>query len=272
MQLLSKYKDSAKILAGGTDLLVRMKHGTVRLDHLINIQGVPELRGIQEIEDSIIIGSATNLRNIERSKIVSIRFPLLLEAIRSMASVQIRNMATLGGNICNASPAADTVVALIALGAEVIIKGASRERTVLLEEFCIGPGETVLKSDEILKGVKISGSMDGNGSVFLKLSRTHFDVATANIAVVFKQDGEFITEIRLVLGAVAPIPLRIKEVEEGLKGAKLTNELLHEIAEVCCKYIVPIDDVRASANYRIAVTKALVYDALKKACTIEGVG
>ena len=271
LQLLYKYKDSAKILAGGTDLIISMKQGTMRLEHLINIQGVPELQGIITREDNIIIGSATNLRDIERSNVVKNWLPLLLKAIRSMASVQIRNMATIGGNICNASPAADTVVALIAIGADAIVQGTSDTRTVPLEDFIIGPGETVLLNDEILKGVKISSSKEGYKSAFLKLSRTKFDVATANIAVAFKQETDFITDVRLVLGAVAPIPLRIIEAEEILEGAELTDELLHEIAEVCCKHVAPIDDIRASAKYRTAVTKALVFDAFKEAHTTSGV-
>ncbi|UCH58012.1 MAG: xanthine dehydrogenase family protein subunit M [Candidatus Bathyarchaeota archaeon] len=264
--LLSLYRGEARLLAGGTDLLVQMKQKLVEPGHLVNLKRIPELSEIRAQEGGVSIGAAVKLRQIERSEIVGNSLPLLLEAVRSMASVQIRNMATLGGNLCNASPAADTAVALISLDSAAEIAGPTGKRTTPIVDFFVGPGETVLGDDEMLTGVLVPYPEAGYGFSFMKIGRTRLDIATVNTAVVVKLEGEEITEARVSLGAVAPIPLNLGGVERFLIGKQATPEVFLEAAEMCCDYIEPISDVRASAEYRIAATKALIQDALSIAC------
>jgi carbon-monoxide dehydrogenase medium subunit len=195
---------------------------------------------------------------------------MLKETVEAMASIQIRNMATVGGNLCNASPAADTATALIALGAEAWITGVSGERVLPLEELFLGPGETVLETGELLKGVFIPDTEEASGACFLKVGRTKLDIATVNVAVYITLRDGVVEGSRIVLGAVAPVPLRLPSAEASLLGKKPTPEGFIEVAGICCANIEPITDVRASAEYRIAVAEALVRDALAISCQRAG--
>lgn len=265
VELLSKYRGEARILAGGTDLLVKMKQRLIEPRHLISLRHLKELRGIWEEEGGLRIGAATRLREIERAIVVEERLPLLHEAVRAIGGVQIRSMATIGGNLCNASPAADSAVALLALEAEFHALGFEGERIISVEEFFKGPGMTSLNSTELLTAIYIPYPRENAGCSFQKTGRTSLDIATVNAAVLLTLDGGRIESCNIALGAVAPTPVRAHKAEAFLQGKEAAPETFKEASELVIEDISPITDVRATAEYRRAVSKALVRDALRNA-------
>jgi len=263
VELLSKYGEEARLLAGGTDLLVKMKQRLVEPKYIINIKKIKELAGINERKDGIHIGAATKLRTIERSKMIKEKLPVLHEAVISIGSVQIRNMATIGGNLCNASPSADSATALLALDAKARIFGPEGATIIPLEKFFVGPGQTILKPNEIMVEVSSPHLTEDIGTSFMKVGWTSFDIATVNIAVVLKLEGEAVNNCRIALGACAPTPIRTHRAEEFLKGKELTSEVLEEAANIVSEYVRPRAHWRrAPSEYRKAVSKALAMDAL----------
>jgi CO/xanthine dehydrogenase FAD-binding subunit len=270
IRLLRELGPGALPLAGGTDLLVKMKQRAVAPTHVVNLKGIPGLAGEEKGPEGIRIGALTRLRDLERSGLVAERLPLLRETVEAMASVQIRNMATIGGNICNASPAADAAVTLITLGAEAQIAGLGGVRAIPLRDFFTGPGTTDLREGEILTSLLVPRPREGAGWAFLKLGRTSLDLATVNVASTLCLDGDTVTECSITLGAVAPTPLRVASAEGLLVGRRATPEAFKEAAGMCCAAIRPISDIRASAEYRMAASRALVFDALTRACGRAG--
>jgi len=260
--LLSRYRGEAALLAGGTDLLVKAKQRLVEPRHVINIKSVKELNGIEEKGDGVDIGAATKLRAIEKSDIVKDRLPALQEAAKSIGSVQIRNMATIGGNLCNASPAADSATALLALDAKACVISSEGGRTLPIEEFFLGPGQTAMKSNELLAKLSLPILQDGSGAAFMKISRTSLDIATVNIAIMLRLDDDIVIDCRIALGAVAPTPIRVWKAEETLKGKKLTDKTLQATGKMVSESVNPITDIRATAEYRREVSAALLRDAL----------
>ncbi len=260
LELLSKYRGEARVLMGGTDLLVKMKMRALEPSHIISLRKVRELDYIEFDDRGVRIGAGTRLRTIEKSEEIRERFPALWEAVRVIGSVQIRNMGTIGGNLCNASPAADTAPPLIVYGAEAVIVGPRGERRVRVEEFFKGPGKTVLEPDELLREVFIP-YVDDAGSVFLRLTRTSMDIAKISIAVAaWFRDAE-ITDCRIALGAVAPTPIRIPRAEEFLRGRRISMETLDQAGRIVSEDIKPITDARSTAWYRRAVARVLTRDA-----------
>ncbi len=262
LELLAEYGEAAKVLAGGTDLLVKMKQRILEPRHLISLRNLGELRGIREGESGLYIGAATKLREIERSKIVAGNLPLLYEAVKAIGSVQIRNMGTIGGNLCNASPAADSAVALMALDADLHVQSLEGERVIPIEEFFKGPGITALKPGELLTAIYVPYPPRRYGWAFRKIGRTSLDIATVNAAVLLTLDGGRIDLCRIALGAVAPTPVRARRAEERLTGEEPTSSLIEEASELVPEDISPITDVRGTAEYRVEASKALVKDAL----------
>ncbi len=270
LALLSRYGGEARILAGGTDLLVDMKQRLYEPRHLIDIKRIPELRLLREDSRGFTIGAAVRLRELERAEAIKERLPLLHEAISSMGSVQVRNMATIGGNLCRASPSSDSAVALLALEAVAQIAGPIGTREAPLESFFLGPRSTLLRSDEILKGVYVPHPPEGTGSSFIKVGRNKLDLAVVNIAVALRLEGGKANHCRIAMGAVAPRPIRLREVERLLLGREITPEALEEAAERVGSSIRPVTDIRATAEYRREASKALLKDAIKMA--MERVG
>ncbi len=265
LELLAKWGRDAKVLAGGTDLLVQMKIRKVEPKCLINIKRIPGLDFIKEGDESLRIGAATKLRKIGKSEVVRRRFPALYEAVREMASVQIKNMATIGGNLCNASPAADTAPPLMVYGAKLKLVSLEGERIVPIEEFFTGPGETVLKPGELLAEILIPYQPESTGSSFIKVSRTSMDLAKVNVAVRLTLSGETMSRVRIALGAVAPTPMRAREAERHLEGKPPSESDFKRAGEIAAGEIKPITDLRSTAWYRREVTKVIVADALTRA-------
>ena len=264
VSLLEKYGRGAAVLAGGTDLLIRMKKGEMEPKCLINVMAIKELNYIKE-DGGLHIGAATSLRKIEKSKIVAEKYSALYEGIKSLGKVQVRNMATLAGNICNASPAADTATPLLSLSAKVKITSSKGDRAIPLGEFFVGPGKTVLQPNELVAEIQIPTPPKTAGSSFLKISRVSADLSKVNVAAMVERAGGICKSCKIALGAVAPTPMSMKRAEGILNGMKFDEETVRSAARAASEDIKPITDVRSTAEYRKEVSKVLVEEALKVA-------
>jgi carbon-monoxide dehydrogenase medium subunit len=264
VQSLAKHGNKAKVLAGGTDLLIKMKMGEINPEVLINISRIPSLRYF--IEDrGIRIGALTPFRELEKSRVIKEKYTALFEAVRSVSSAQIKTMGTVGGNLCHASPAADSAPPLIVFGGKIKLIESGHERILALEEFFVGPGETVLSPKELLVEIQIPESYSKIGSAFLKMKRVSADLAKASVAVAVVREGDICKDCRIALGAVAKIPLRARMVEEVLKGKKVTEAVIEQAGNEVGQEIQPITDLRSTAWYRKEVSKVIVRDAIKLA-------
>jgi CO/xanthine dehydrogenase FAD-binding subunit len=258
-----------KVIAGGTDLVPKMKQRLLEPEHVVNLKKIPELVGIKETGKSVWIGAATKLRAIEKSDLVKEKIPLQHLATKTIGSIQIRNMGTIGGNVCNASPAADGVLGLVAQDATVHIAGSKGARDVSIVGFFTGSGATVLGKDELVTGFTVP-IMDGDtGYHFISIGRTALDISTISIAVTITKRDNRVSKARIALGSIAPTPLRLPEVEEYLKGKTLTDEVIREAAMMVSMGIKPITDIRASAEYRKEAAKGMAMEAIKIAWTRE---
>jgi CO/xanthine dehydrogenase FAD-binding subunit len=264
VSLLQTHGSSARVLAGGTDLLVQMKLGKAQPQHLVYISKIPELRFLTESE-GLRLGPLVFHRDLEKSPVVREKFTALFEAARSVTSVQIRNMGTLGGNLCHASPAADSAPALLVLAARIKIAGSAGVRMLPLEKFFIGPGTTDLKPGELLAEIQVPDPGPASGSAFLKLTRVAADLAKVNAAAFIQKEKEVCRECRIASGAVAPTPVRLKQAEAVLRGKHFEEDLCRLAGEKAAEEIQPITDIRSTAWYRREVIKVLVRDVLIQA-------
>lgn len=256
--LLSQYGEKARILAGGTNLMVAVNRKLLSPEVVISISS-SGLDYIKAEGDNLIIGAAANHTEIARSALVRERAPLLAEVVKSMGSPAIRNVGTIGGNLVNASPAADTAVALLALGAKLKLVSADGERVINVETFFTGPGATVLQPNELLQEVSIPSQHAGSKSAWHKLGKRKAIVCSVvSVAVALQIDNGTCTQARIALGAVAPTPLLTKRAGSLLEGKRLDGALIEEAAKTASEETSPIDDVRATAWYRRKVSEVLV--------------
>ena len=263
---LAQYNGGARLLAGGTDLIVMMKMGRANPRAVINISQIPGLNEIKANPDgSVSIGALVSIHTLATDPLMRGRYPALAEACRSFGSTQIEVMGTIGGNLCNGSPAADTAPVLLTLCAEVTLASRQGRRILPLEKFFLGPGKTVLQPDEILVEVTLPAPSPGSTSVFLKASRVIADLAKASLAIsLSRQDGR-ISECRVAMGSVAPTPILLPRVAEALIGHAFSPELAGEAGTLAAESISPIDDVRSSAWYRRQIANVMLQDALQLA-------
>lgn len=254
----------SQFIAGGTDLLVQMKSGCTQPSALISLRSLPELQGIAS-NGTISIGSGARLTDIAHHPDVKALCPVLAGAARSVGSIQIRNVATLGGNLVNASPCANGAPPLLVLDALLGIHGETGRREVPIAELFTGPGETRLGPDEILTGIEITPPPAGTRSVFVKKGRVAVDLALASIAVVLEMepDGTTCRRARVAAGAVAPTPVALPEVEALLTGETLSADVITRAGELAREGIAPISDIRASADYRRHIVGVLLTRAIK---------
>ncbi|MFC1938430.1 FAD binding domain-containing protein, partial [Chloroflexota bacterium] len=232
LSLLGKYGDKASILAGGTDLLIKMKLLQVKPEYLVDITAIPKLRSISFDEKDLRVGTTVLLSELETSKVIQENYTALFEAICEMATTQVRNIATIGGNLCNASPAADTAPPLLVLEAKINIATQSGIRTVPLEDFFVGPGNTVLAAGDILTGISIAPPSQHMGTSFVRISRTSSDLAKLNVAAALTTHNGICEDAKIALGAVAPTPIRAKRAEAILKNRKLNQDAIDEAADM----------------------------------------
>ena len=250
-------------LAGGTDLLVQMKEGGRLVESLVSLKRIPEVHQLMQ-NGNLILGAAVTAGQIAASGRIRADYTALAHGAGLIGSVQIRNMATVGGNLCNAAPSADTAPPLLVLDAQVVIASTQGERTVPLEEFWLGPGQTVLQPGELLKEVIVPYPLPRSGSFYLRHTpRAWMDIAVVGVAAsVTLAADDTIVEARLALGAVASTPIRAKAAEALLVGQILTDEMLQAVGTAAAQEAKPIDDLRASAEYRQHLVKVLTQRAL----------
>ncbi len=267
--VLKKQSGRARIIAGGTDLLVEMKSRSIQPRMLIDIKSLPGLGNIEFGEkDGLRIGALATMNEIVSSSVIREQFSILSQAAQTIGSMQVRNRGTIGGNLCNASPSSDTAPALLALGARVKIAGERDERTIALEEFFMGPGQTVLQPGEILTEVLISPPVPHTAGAYLKLGiRKAMEIALVSVGVVLSLDKirGICKEIKIALGAVAPTPIRSKKAEAVMKGRPLVDEWITQAAQRASEEARPISDLRGSAEYRREMVKVLVQRAIDEA-------
>jgi CO/xanthine dehydrogenase FAD-binding subunit len=263
--LLVRY-DSAVLIQGGTDLVVAIRQKGFRPSHVVSLKKLrASLSYVREDEHGLRIGAMTTISSLCESLANEQGLEVLLEGISTIGSYQIRNTATIGGNLCNASPAADSAPPLLALGASFKAVGVRGERVVPAERFFLGPGRTALERGEILQEISIPFPPDHSGGAFIKLGRREGeDVAIASAAAYVELPGDEIKAARIALGSVAPIPLRALEAE-GLLLGKMTDSKLAEVADSAARECQPIDDVRASGAYRRRAVRALTRSAVEMA-------
>jgi carbon-monoxide dehydrogenase medium subunit len=264
IRLLAEHGREARVLAGGTDLLLRMRTGQWRPRCVVNIKKIPGLVGIGfDPGSGLRLGAMVTAAELVRSEVVQAHYPALAQGAAVMASVQIRNLATVGGNLCNAAPSADLAPPLIALGGSAVIAGPEGQRRVPLDEFFLGPGQTILAPDELLVAITLPFPRPGSAAVYLKNSpRQAMDIAVVGVAVAMSRLDERCEDVCLVLGAVAPTPLRARRAEALLRREEITTERIAEAARTAAQEAQPIDDVRGSAWYRRQMVEVLTRRAL----------
>ncbi len=284
LSLLNQHGKKAKLIAGGTDVIVMIKQKVMMPEVLVSLRGIPGLDQIQ-YDGSLRIGAMVTHRAIEKSEVIRRDFSALADAADVLGSVQIRNVATLGGNICTAAPSADTATPLLVLGTQVKIKSLSEERTVPIEDFFTGPGETTLKRGEVVTELIIPKPLPHTGSAYWKLQRRlALDLPILGVSVLLSLDKGTVScsdmlcttspissilhtmekdelvckEVRIALGVAAPTPIRSVKAENLLRGKKISDELLDEAANTASIEAQPRDSIRGEAWYRKDMIQVLV--------------
>jgi CO/xanthine dehydrogenase FAD-binding subunit len=252
-------------IAGGTDIVPLFRDLGSKPVHLIDLGLIEELNGVEEEDGKILIGPTTTHSQILASKVIEDVAPALHDAARWIGSVQIRNRGTIGGNLCNASPAADSAPPLLVHDAEAHICSLEEGHWIPLQEFFKGPKMTVLEPNEILAGLRFP-VVKGAGSSFQRIGRRKgFTLSVVNAAVYVEKDGEKLKEVRIALGSVAPTPIRTPSVENMIRGKNMGEDLVEAAAAACAEVAKPIDDVRGTAEYRKDMTAVLVKRAMREA-------
>ena len=269
--LLAEYGDNARPLAGGTDLVVDLKHDPGDISLLVDVSCLPEFRGIDATPAGLRIGSMVTFGEIMASSVCQEMTPEIVAAAHTVGAGQTRNLGTLGGNLVTCVPSADSAPSLMVLDARVTLIGPDGSREMPIEEFFVGPRKTSLKPHELLESILIPQDALGKPSKFLKFGlRKGQALALVNAAASLRldKDGKTLVEPRLALGAVAPTPLRAMATEAFLTGKPATDEVLVEAAEIAVTEAKPIDDFRASANYRRQIIRTFTYRVLKRSVEI----
>ena len=259
MWRLKETDPDACFIAGGTDLMV----GNDRPRALISLRAIPGLDGI-EMGPPTRIGALTLVADLLAHPGLAARFPTLTQACHLFASMQIRNAATVGGNLCNASPAADLAPPLLVHDATVRLSSPGGAREMALEEFFLGPGRTALLPGEILTDVLLDAPPAGATSTFLRKTRVRMDIALVSVAVLLELDGARCKTARVAAGAVAPTPLRLKIVEALLEGESVTPQLAAEAGALAAQSVEPVDDIRTTASYRRHMVGVYVKRAIEE--------
>ena len=273
--MLQRHGEQARIVAGSTDFLVRWRAGFWHPDYVVNIQHVPGLSRVTYTRrNGLRLGALVTIQMLEQHPAIRQHYPALAAAAASFAGVQVRNLATVGGNICNASPSGDTLPVLLVYGAECRLSGPDGHRQVPLAQLFTGPGQTVLAHDEVLTELTLPPPPPNTGSLYIKHSpRGAMDIATVGVASAVTVDSRsgVCTDARVALGAVAPTPLLAHAAEELLRGKQPDEEALQAAAELAMSSATPIDDVRGTADYRRQMVGVLTRRTLERA-TVAAAG
>jgi carbon-monoxide dehydrogenase medium subunit len=256
--LLSKEKGKAFVLAGGTDLLVRLRMDMIDPDLMVDIKRIPAMNEIKKTATGFKIGAAVSGKQLGANKALVKAWPGVVEATNLIGSDQVQGRCTMVGNLCNASPAADSVPAMIAAGAKAVVVGKTKRRTVAVENIITGPGQTSLAKGEIVEAITLPKRPAKSGDAYLRfIPRTEMDIAVVGVAVSLTCKRGVIDSARVSLGAVAPTPLLVKEAAAAIIGTKLDKEALENLAAACSAACNPIDDKRGTVEYRVRVAGVL---------------
>jgi CO/xanthine dehydrogenase FAD-binding subunit len=262
--LLVKYKRGARLLAGGTDVMIEMKGGYVKPKYLINLK---KIKGLDKISfgkrEGLSIGSLVTWTNILSSKPIHQYYPILRETASLIGCPQIRNIGTIGGNICHASPSADSAPALMIYEAQCVVAGPGRERNIPIEEIFAGVQKISLKQGEILRGFHIPTPDTGSKGCYLKFSpRRAMDLPIVGVAVLIRASDGIFQDAKIALGAVAPTPIRARKAERFLSGKPIDDDTIRKAAKEAMMESKPITDMRASRDYRLGLVDELTYRAI----------
>jgi len=253
---------NSRYIAGGTDVMVKIKSGLLIPDALISLRAVPELKNIS-VGKNIRIGAGVTITELVENAQLQNAVPALVQAAKRIGSLQIRNVATIGGNIGNCSPCADTAPALLVLEARAVVKSAKDTRKIPLQNFFTGPGASCLTAQEILLELIIDIPNSQTKAITMKKGRIQMDLALASVAVLMETEGKFCKKIRVAAGSVAPVPLRLIEVEKFLENKEITEEKIKEAQGIAMESVSPISDVRATVDYRRHLVGVYVKQAIQ---------
>jgi len=266
-RLLAENGPGAHLLAGGTDLLVKMNHGLLKPTTVIALKRIPGLNAIAfDSDQGLRIGATALLSDVASHPDILTHYPAVAAAARETANVQVRNMGTITGNLCNAAPSADNAPTLLALNAEVILTGSDSERQLPLDQFFKGPGETERRPDEIVTAIWVPPPVPHSGMSYQHISaRGKVDISAVCVGAMVVMAKETCQEARIFLGAVGPTPLRAAGAEGIIRGETLTEERIETAGDQASDECRPITDVRASAEYRKKMVAVLTRRALQEA-------
>lgn len=271
LRVLTERGPEAKLLAGGTDLLPQLKNGLVKPSCVVDLSGVARVRALQADPSGLRIGAAVAARTLERDATTQRTYTSLAESGALVGSVQVRNLATLGGNLCNAAPSADMAPPLLALDAEAVIAGPKGERRLPFTDFFTGVRRTVLAPDEILLEIVVPAPGPRSGGHYLRHTpRRELDIAVVGVASQLTLADGVCAKARIALAAVAPVPLRARAAEQALEGKPVTPEAMEGAAELALGAAKPISDQRGSADYRRHLVRVLTRRTLRAALARAG--
>lgn len=267
IELLQSWGPDARVMAGGTDLLMKMRHGVLKPKAVVSLKGIKGLDAITcDKWEGLTIGAMALLSEVAHHPGVLDLYPTIAQAARGTANVQVRNMGTVVGNLCNASPAADNAPTLLAMGAEVHIRGPYGERKLPLDQFFKGPGITALEPSEIVTAVYVPPPPPHSGTAYMSLSaRGKMDCTAVGGAAMVIMEGNICEDVRLFIGACGPTPLRALKAEGFVRGREMTEQILAEAGVRASEESRPISDVRASAEYRVEMVAVLTRRILREA-------
>jgi carbon-monoxide dehydrogenase medium subunit len=267
LNLFSDKGEGAHVLAGGTDIIVKMNHGRLKPKALIALEGIEGLNRIRfHAQEGLTIGATARLAEVASHPDIVKHYPAVAHAAQVMANVGVRNMGTVAGNLCNAAPSADTAPPLIVMAAEVTLVSLKGERTLPLDQFFSGPGLTIMEPGEIMTSILVPFPPPRSGASYKRISaRCGVDIAAVGVGVTVVLEERMCREARICLGAVAPIPMRATNAESLMQGQELTQELIRKVSDQAAQEAKPISDVRASAEYRKKMVAVLTRRALEEA-------
>ncbi len=271
--LLSKHGDQAKVLAGGHSIIPLMRFRFATPTHIIDINKIGDLDYIKESNGNLLIGALTREVELEQSELIKSKYPLLLDTTLTIGDRQIRNMATVGGNLAHGDPANDHPATMIAFGAEIVATGKDGERTIPVDDFFKGLLTTALKPDEILTEIRIPAAAKNSGGAYEKIKRKAGDFAVAAVAVQLTQDDSGkCTKAGIGLTNVGPMPIRASDAQKALEGKKIDDSVIAEAAAKASEACSPSSDLRGPKEYKVALIKELTKRAIGRALERTGGG
>jgi len=272
VQLL-QVNPEAKLIAGGTDVLIKLHKGKGRFHHLVDIHDIAELNFIRlNDQGDLVIGPTTCFTSVCESLLVLKHVPVLCEAIRTIGGPQVRNMATIGGNLCNGVPSADSATPLLCLNAQLTIEGPGGPRQMLLEDFFLGPSLVALEQHEVVTAITVTrDNYHGYYGHFYKYAmRDAMDIATIGCTAVCRLENDILRDLRMAFGTAAPVPIRCRSTEKKACGRQVTQKLLDDISKAVVKDVKPRNSWRAAKEFRMQIIRTLAQRVVKQAILNTG--